>query len=317
MWAIYWVGQPGGDLNMTSADAPSQSGRNQPISPRQVTILQYIRESVARRGYPPSLREIAQAVGLASQSTVSYHLSALVKKGYLSRGPGLPRTTVELPSGPDSAVPTAPPAGTGPTPAGTGATGPPPPAKPDAAPAGAAAPPPADAPPPAERRRRSPGRRPAAPDAGPASAAAAPPAGSDAGPPRADLDRPVRVPLIGRIAAGVPITAQQEVEDTFLLPRKIVGFGTLFMLRVAGDSMINAGITDGDYVIIRQQEKVTSGDMVAALIEGIESEATVKTFQQAEDGQCWLMAHNPAYPPIPGDSAEIMGKVVAVLRRTV
>ncbi len=174
------------------------------------------------------------------------------------------------------------------------------------------------------RRTRLPGqrgRRPpdgaAAPDAGPASAAAAPPAGSDAGPPRADLDRPVRVPLIGRIAAGVPITAQQEVEDTFLLPRKIVGFGTLFMLRVAGDSMINAGVTDGDYVIIRQQEKVTSGDMVAALIEGIESEATVKTFQQAEDGQCWLMAHNPAYPPIPGDSAEIMGKVVAVLRRTV
>jgi repressor LexA len=138
-----------------------------------------------------------------------------------------------------------------------------------------------------------------------------------AGPARADLDHPVRVPLIGRIAAGVPITAQQEVEDTFLLPRKIVGHGTLFMLRVAGDSMINAGITDGDYVIIRQQEKVTSGDIVAALIEGIEHEATVKTFQQAEDGQCWLMAHNPAYPPIPGDSAEIMGKVVAVLRRTI
>ena len=114
----------------------------------------------------------------------------------------------------------------------------------------------------------------------------------------------------------MPITAQQEVEDTFLLPRKIVGHGTLFMLRVAGDSMINAGITDGDYVIIRQQEKVFSGDIVAALIEGIEHEATVKTFQQAEDGKCWLMAHNPAYPPIPGDSAEIMGKVVAVLRRT-
>jgi repressor LexA len=285
---------------MTSADAPSQSGRSQPISPRQVTILQFIRESVQRRGYPPSLREIAQAVGLASQSTVSYHLSALVKKGYLSRGPGLPRTTVELPSGPDPAAPTTPPAGTSPAPAAPDAADPPQ-ARPDAAPADAAA-----------------------PDAAPADAAAtlsadaaAPPAGSDAGPTRADLDHPVRVPLIGRIAAGVPITAQQEVEDTFLLPRKIVGFGTLFMLRVAGDSMINAGITDGDYVIIRQQEKVTSGDIVAALIEGIESEATVKTFQQAEDGQCWLMAHNPAYPPIPGDSAEIMGKVVAVLRRTV
>jgi repressor LexA len=250
---------------MTSADAPSQSGRSQPISPRQVTILEFIRESVARQGYAPSLREIAQAVGLSSQSTVSYHLSALVKKGYLSRGRGLPRTTVELPSGPD------------PAPAG------PPPAPPDE------------------------------PETAPPAAAAEP----AAGPARADPDRPVPVPLIGRISAGVPITAQQEVEDTFLLPRKIVGHGTLFMLRVAGDSMINAGITDGDYVIIRQQEKVFSGDIVAALIEGIEHEATVKTFQQAEDGRCWLMAHNPAYPPIPGDSAEIMGKVVAVLRRTV
>jgi repressor LexA len=249
---------------MTSADAPSQSGRSQPISPRQVTILEFIRESVARQGYAPSLREIAQAVGLSSQSTVSYHLSALVKKGYLSRGRGLPRTTVELPTGPDSA-----PAG-------------PPPAPPDE------------------------------PETAPPAAAAEP----EAGRARTELDRPVAVPLIGRISAGVPITAQQEVEDTFLLPRKIVGHGTLFMLRVAGDSMINAGITDGDYVIIRQQEKVFSGDIVAALIEGIEHEATVKTFQQAEDGRCWLMAHNPAYPPIPGDSAEIMGKVVAVLRRT-
>ena len=236
---------------------------NQPISPRQVTILQYIRESVQRRGYPPSLREIAQAVGLSSQSTVSYHLSALVKKGYLSRGRGLPRTTVELPSGQEAAPP---------APAGNGA---------------AAA-------------------EPAAPSAEP-----------DAGPAGTDPDRPVPVPLIGRIAAGVPITAQQEVEDTFLLPRKIVGHGTLFMLRVAGDSMINAGITDGDYVIIRQQDKVSSGDIVAALIDNLEPEATVKTYQQGDDGQCWLMAHNPAYAPIPGDSAEIMGKVVAVLRRTV
>ncbi|HEY9242567.1 MAG TPA: transcriptional repressor LexA [Streptosporangiaceae bacterium] len=249
---------------MTSADAPSQSGRSESISPRQVTILEYIRESVQRRGYPPSLREIAQAVGLSSQSTVSYHLSALVKKGYLSRGRGLPRTTVELPTGQDAAPP---------SPAGT--------------------------------------------DAAPAKPQAAPPAKPGAAPGLADADHPVPVPLIGRIAAGVPITAQQEVEDTFLLPRKIVGHGTLFMLRVAGDSMINAGITDGDYVIIRQQDKVTSGDIVAALIDGIEYEATVKTYQQAEDGQCWLMAHNPAYPPIPGDSAEIMGKVVAVLRRTV
>ena len=273
---------------MTSADAPSQSGRSQPISPRQVTILEFIRESVARQGYAPSLREIAQAVGLSSQSTVSYHLSALVKKGYLSRGRGLPRTTVELPSGPDPAAP----------PSGRGRAAAAPAAKPDVAPGptGRCG----------DRADDSPGR-----------ARRRPGAAGGSGPARTDPDRPVPVPLIGRISAGVPITAQQEVEDTFLLPRKIVGHGTLFMLRVAGDSMINAGITDGDYVIIRQQEKVFSGDIVAALIEGIEHEATVKTFQQAEDGKCWLMAHNPAYPPIPGDSAEIMGKVVAVLRRTV
>ncbi len=262
--STYEGGQPGGEPNMTSADAPSQSGRSESLSLRQVTILEYIRESVQRRGYPPSLREIAQAVGLSSQSTVSYHLSALVKKGYLSRGRGLPRTTVELPAGQGAAPPSLAAADT-----------------PLAEPAGTA------------------------------------PAEPGTAPVPADLDRPVPVPLIGRIAAGVPITAQQEVEDTFLLPRKIVGHGTLFMLRVAGDSMINAGITDGDYVIIRQQEKVFSGDIVAALIEGIEHEATVKTFQRAEDGKCWLMAHNPAYPPIRGDSAEIMGKVVAVLRRTV
>jgi repressor LexA len=286
MHSTYEGGQPGGELNMTSTGAPRQRGRSQSISPRQVTILQFIRESVQRQGYAPSLREIAQAVGLASQSTVSYHLSALVKKGYLSRGPGLPRTTVELPSGQDPAATNGPPAATGAPRADT------------------------DAPP------ASTGAAEAKPDAA-VTGTDTPPAQPDAAPARADLDHPVRVPLIGRIAAGVPITAQQEVEDTFLLPRKIVGFGTLFMLRIAGDSMINAGITDGDYVIIRQQEKVVSGDIVAALIEGIEHEATVKTFQQAEDGQCWLMAHNPAYPPIPGDSAEIMGKVVAVLRRTV
>jgi repressor LexA len=252
--STYEGGQPGGEPNMTSADAPSQSGRSESISPRQVTILEYIRESVQRRGYPPSLREIAQAVGLSSQSTVSYHLSALVKKGYLSRGRGLPRTTVELPAGQEAAPPS-----------------------------------------------------PAAADAAPAKPADTPPAEPADTPPAEPADTPPAEPAI---------TAQQEVEDTFLLPRKIVGHGTLFMLRVAGDSMVNAGITDGDYVIIRQQEKVFSGDIVAALIEGIEHEATVKTFQRAEDGKCWLMAHNPAYPPIPGDNAEIMGKVVAVLRRT-
>jgi repressor LexA len=231
---------------MTSSDGPGQSDPSDALTRRQLEILEVIRTSVQSQGYPPSLREIAQAVGLSSQSTVSYHLSLLIKKGYLSRGHGQPRTTVESAASQQASHP---------------------------------------APPRAE----------------------APPAGTDP-------DGAVPVPLIGRIAGGVPITAQQEVEDTFLLPRKIVGYGTLFMLRVAGDSMINAGIADGDYVIVRQQEKVANGDIVAALLVGIEPEATVKTFQQADDGRCWLMPHNPAYTPIPGDGAEIMGRVVAVLR---
>lgn len=232
---------------MTSEEPPPPVQR-QPLTRRQESILQVIRESAANRQFPPSLREIAQAVGLASASSVSYHLSALEKMGYLTRNAGQPRTAVEM-SGNDKGQPE--------------------------------------------------------------TAQAAIKAGAILA---ADLDDPVKVPLVGRIAAGVPVIAEEEIEDEFLLPRKIVGHGTLFMLRVAGDSMMNAGITDGDLVVVRQQEGVTSGDIVAALIEGIEPEATIKTFQQSTDGQYWLMPHNPAYAPIPGGGAKIMGKVVAVLR---
>jgi repressor LexA len=231
-----------------TSEEPPPPVQRQPLTRRQESILQVIRESAANRQFPPSLREIAQAVGLASASSVSYHLSALEKMGYLTRNAGQPRTAVEM-SGNDKGQPE--------------------------------------------------------------TAQAAIKAGAILA---ADLDDPVKVPLVGRIAAGVPVIADEEIEDEFLLPRKIVGHGTLFMLRVAGDSMMNAGITDGDLVVVRQQEGVTSGDIVAALIEGIEPEATIKTFQQSTDGQYWLMPHNPAYAPIPGGGAKIMGKVVAVLR---
>ena len=234
---------------MTSGERPEPPVQRQPLTRRQESILQVIRESAANRRFPPSLREIAQEVGLASVSTVSYHLSALEKMGYLTRNLGQPRTAVEM--------------------SGQGIS---------------------------QRETTQ-----AALKTG-ASVAAA------------DLDDPVRVPLVGRIAAGVPVIAEEQAEDEFLLPRKIVGHGTLFMLRVAGDSMMNAGISDGDLVVVRQQEDVASGDIVAALIEGIEPEATIKTFQQSADGQYWLMPHNPAYAPIPGGGAKIMGKVVAVLR---
>ncbi len=124
----------------------------------------------------------------------------------------------------------------------------------------------------------------------------------------------VEVPLVGRIAAGVPLMAEQMVEDTFWLPRKMVGEGTLFMLRVAGDSMTGAGIADGDLVVIREQPVAENGEIVAAAVtSGSEAEATVKTLQQA-NGHLWLMPQNPSYAPIPADEATIFGKVVAVLR---
>jgi repressor LexA len=121
----------------------------------------------------------------------------------------------------------------------------------------------------------------------------------------------VPVPLYGQIAASPPNLAEQDIGDTWELPKELVGDGTLFRLRVRGDSMINAAIADGDIVVVRQQPQAENGDIVAALIEG---EATVKTLQRA-NGQVWLMPHNPAYPPIPGTKATILGKVVTVLRR--
>jgi SOS regulatory protein LexA len=120
------------------------------------------------------------------------------------------------------------------------------------------------------------------------------------------------VPLVGQIAAGEPILAEEFIEDTFPLPKQLVGEGRLFLLKVVGDSMINAAIADGDWVVVRQQRVAENGEIVAALIEG---EATVKTFKLSDDNHVWLIPHNPAYNPISGDKATLLGKVVAVLRR--
>ncbi|CQB87619.1 transcriptional repressor LexA [Gardnerella vaginalis] len=119
------------------------------------------------------------------------------------------------------------------------------------------------------------------------------------------------VPLVGRIAAGTPITAEQHVEDVMRLPERLTGSGNLFMLEVHGDSMIDAAICDGDYVVVREQNEATNGDIVAALLD---NEATVKTFRK-DNGHVWLMPHNPAYSPIDGSHAKIMGKVVTILRK--
>jgi repressor LexA len=117
--------------------------------------------------------------------------------------------------------------------------------------------------------------------------------------------------VVGRIAAGGPVLAEQAVEDVFPLPRELVGEGSLFLLRVVGDSMVDAAITDGDWVVVRQQPTAENGDIVAAMIDG---EATVKTFKR-RDGHVWLLPHNDAYQPIPGDEATVLGRVVTVLRR--
>ncbi len=122
---------------------------------------------------------------------------------------------------------------------------------------------------------------------------------------------PAYVPVLGRIAAGGPILAEQAVEDVFPLPRELVGSGTLFLLRVVGDSMVDAAIADGDWVVVRQQPNADNGDIVAAMIDG---EATVKTYKR-RDGHVWLMPHNEAYAPIPGDDAVVLGRVVTVLRK--
>jgi len=221
------------------------------LTPIQARIRWFIEDFGQRSGHAPSYREIADAVGLASLSSVSLHVRTLQKKGYLDREPGRPRTAVVRPG---DAVPVRP-----------------------------------------------------ATDPGPVQADAAP---RDA----------ARVRLVGQVAAGEPILSGEQVfpagsaDEAFVLPRELVGEGELFMLRVAGDSMIGAGITDGDLVVIRQQSDAENGDIVAALIDGVEVEGTVKTLKRS-DGHTWLMPQNPLYTPILGDKATIVGKLVAVLRR--
>ena len=204
------------------------------LSERQQQVLDFIRATVADRGYPPSVREIGEAVGLSSPSTVHSHLSALVEAGAIRRDPTKPRAIEVL--GADASEPAA--------------------------------------------RRRD------------------------------DLRE---VPLVGRIAAGRPVLATEDVEDVFPLPESLVGSGPVFMLRVRGDSMMDAGILDDDLVVVRRQPDAADGDIVAAMVEG--EEATVKRLFR-RDGKVVLHAENPAYPDMVfDDGVEVIGRVVSVLRR--
>ncbi|MHB1171703.1 MAG: transcriptional repressor LexA [Lacisediminihabitans sp.] len=211
--------------------------RRKSLSDKQLAILDVIQRAVANQGYPPSMREIGDAVGLSSLSSVTHQLNQLELSGYLRRDPNRPRALevlIEL----------------------------------QHAEAGAA---------------------------------------SDTPTPIGDA---AMVPLVGRIAAGIPITAEQQVDEVFPLPRQLVGKGELFMLKVVGDSMVDAAICDGDWIVVRQQKTAENGDIVAAMLD---DEATVKVFQQ-RDGHTWLLPRNSAFAPILGDYAELLGKVVAVLR---
>ncbi len=212
---------------------PDASG----LTPRQQRVLTVIRDSIERRGYPPSMREIGERVGLTSSSSVAHQLRVLEEKGFLKRDPHRPRALSVFTPDDTSTVDET----------GVG-------------------------------------------DAMPVA---------------------TYVPMVGRIAAGGPILAEERVEEIMPLPKSLVGDGTLFLLEVAGDSMIDAAICNGDYVVIRQQPSAENGEVVAAMLDG---EATVKTFQR-RNGQVWLLPHNAAYEPIDGTHATILGKVTAVLRR--
>jgi repressor LexA len=222
------------------------------LTARQRLVLETIRSAVEQHGYPPSMREIGQAVGLTSPSSVKHQLTALERKGYLRRDPNRPRA-IEVMHPDDSRT--------------------------------------------IQHWQADPGRRAAFGEEQLAAEDGAP--------------APSYVPVVGRIAAGGPILAEQVVEDVFPLPRQLVGQGDLFLLKVAGDSMIEAAICDGDWVVIRRQPVAENGEIVAAMIDG---EATVKTFKRT-DGHVWLLPHNGAYSPIAGDDAQILGRVVTVLRK--
>ncbi|SMQ63888.1 transcriptional repressor LexA [Agreia sp. VKM Ac-1783] len=215
--------------------------RRKSLSEKQLAILGVVQRSVSQRGYPPSMREIGDAVGLASLSSVTHQLNQLELSGYLRRDPNRPRAMevlIDIPQ-PESTSDTVD--------------------------------------------------------------------SSDTSAPMGDA---ALVPLVGRIAAGIPITAEQQVEEVFPLPRQLVGGGDLFMLKVVGESMIDAAICDGDFVVVRSQQTAENGDIVAAMLDG---EATVKVFRQ-RDGHTWLLPRNSNFEPIVGDHAQVLGKVVSVLR---
>lgn len=239
-------------MNTTQNELSDSAAHNaEPLTDRQRKIMDAIQQCLEEHGFPPSFREIGEAVGLRSPSSVKHQLRALEMKGlirisankgraievigdFIQKNKEKAHALLEKQSAIDMSMYNS-----------------------------------------------------------------------------ESLINSHDVPLVGRIAAGTPITAEQHVEDVMRLPERLTGSGNLFMLEVHGDSMIDAAICDGDYVVVREQNEATNGDIVAALLD---NEATVKTFRK-ENGHVWLMPHNPAYSPIDGSHAKIMGKVVTILRK--
>ena len=224
------------------------------LDKRARAVYEAVRAAIATHGYPPSLREIGEQVGLTSPSSVKHQLDKLERLGLVRRDPHRPRAmeVVSADSGP--------------------------------------------------------GDRAATPGGAHVSSLDSPSV------PGVEDGDAVAVPLVGRIAAGAPILAEQEVTDVMALPRRLTGEGELFMLEVHGDSMIEAAICDGDWVVVRSQPDAANGEIVAAMIEDVDgASATVKVLSR-RDGHQWLLPRNSSYAPIDGDQATIMGKVVTVLR---
>ena len=242
-----------GGAEQISAEAVMEAVND--LDKRARAVYEAVRAAIAAHGYPPSLREIGEQVGLTSPSSVKHQLDKLEHLGLVRRNPNRPRAMEVIgahhDAGPRGDVPV---------------------------------------------------------DVSSAVSLEAPRVlGIEDG-------DAVAVPLVGRIAAGAPILAEQEVADVMALPRRLTGEGELFMLEVHGDSMIEAAICDGDWVVVRSQPDAANGEIVAAMIEDVDgASATVKVLSR-RDGHQWLLPRNSGYAPIDGDQATIMGKVVTVLR---
>jgi len=212
------------------------------LKDREQKILDYMKNEIKLKGYPPTVREVCGALNIKSTSTAHKDIDSLVKQGYIVKDPSKPRALMVV-DGDGSAAPEM------------------------------------------------------------------------ADPFFEDMERAdvIEIPVVGRIAAGTPILAEQNIEDTFPVPTRYIGNGTNFMLTVRGESMIDAGIMDGDYILVRQQQTANNGDIVVAMVDGFESEATVKTFYK-EQNHIRLQPQNPTMSPLIVQDAKILGKVHGVFR---